>query len=74
MKEVDESCPLGGAKDFTKDVTLPKEIPSVSGNAITGRGATGTNRLLQGTYTVLADVYTKEAKQVTCLKATVHFS
>ncbi|KAL8890805.1 MAG: hypothetical protein Q9215_002109 [Flavoplaca cf. flavocitrina] len=55
MKEVDESCPLEGIKDFTKDVTLPKEIPP-------------------GTYTVLADVYTQEAKQVTCLKATVHFS
>ncbi|KAL8769715.1 MAG: hypothetical protein Q9209_004331 [Squamulea sp. 1 TL-2023] len=55
MKEVDESCPLEGPKDFTKDVTLPKEIP-------------------RGTYTVLADVYTKDDEQVTCLKATVHFS
>lgn len=55
MKEVDESCPLEGAKDFTKDVTLPKEIP-------------------RGTYTVLADVYTKDDEQVTCLKATAHFS
>ncbi|KAL9595611.1 MAG: hypothetical protein Q9219_006348 [cf. Caloplaca sp. 3 TL-2023] len=27
MKQVDESCPLLGAKDFTKEVTLPKEIP-----------------------------------------------
>ncbi|KAL8780486.1 MAG: hypothetical protein Q9213_006446 [Squamulea squamosa] len=55
MKEVDESCPLEGAKDFTKDVTLPKEIP-------------------RGSYTVLADVYTKDDEQITCLKATVHFS
>ncbi|KAI4090885.1 MAG: hypothetical protein LQ339_008244 [Xanthoria mediterranea] len=55
MKEVDESCPLEGAKDFTKDVTLPKQIPA-------------------GTYTVLADVYTKTDVQVTCLRATVHFS
>ncbi|KAI4282700.1 MAG: hypothetical protein L6R38_002747 [Xanthoria sp. 2 TBL-2021] len=55
MKEVDESCPLEGAKDFTKDVTLPKEIP-------------------RGTYTVLADVYTKKNVQITCLKAVVHFS
>ncbi|KAI4263320.1 MAG: hypothetical protein L6R42_001533 [Xanthoria sp. 1 TBL-2021] len=54
MKEVDESCPLEGAKDFTKDVTLPKEIP-------------------RGTYTVLADVYTKNNVQITCLKAVVHF-
>ena len=30
MKEVDETCPLEGAKDFTKEVTLPKEIPPVS--------------------------------------------
>ncbi|KAI4229191.1 MAG: hypothetical protein L6R36_001040 [Xanthoria steineri] len=55
MKEVDESCPLEGAKDFTKDVTLPKQIPA-------------------GTYTVLADVYTKTDVQVTCLRAIVHFS
>ncbi|KAL8642436.1 MAG: hypothetical protein Q9228_000864 [Teloschistes exilis] len=27
MKEVDETCPLRGVKDFTKEVTLPKEIP-----------------------------------------------
>ncbi|KAI4159920.1 MAG: hypothetical protein L6R39_000296 [Caloplaca ligustica] len=27
MKEVDETCPLNGAKAFTKTVTLPKEIP-----------------------------------------------
>ncbi|KAL8694306.1 MAG: hypothetical protein Q9218_001011 [Villophora microphyllina] len=27
MKEVDETCPLDGVKDFTKEVTLPKEIP-----------------------------------------------
>lgn len=30
MKEVDETCPLDGAKAFTKRVTLPKEIPPVS--------------------------------------------
>lgn len=33
MKEVDETCPLEGAKDFTKEVTLPKEIPPVSYSA-----------------------------------------
>ncbi|KAL8702473.1 MAG: hypothetical protein Q9201_004345 [Fulgogasparrea decipioides] len=27
MKEVDETCPLEGAKDFTKEVMLPKKIP-----------------------------------------------
>ncbi|KAL8659623.1 MAG: hypothetical protein Q9226_000328 [Calogaya cf. arnoldii] len=54
MKEVDESCPLNGAKDFTKDVTLPKEIPP-------------------GTYTVLADAYTEDGEQITCLEAVVHF-
>ncbi|KAL8944373.1 MAG: hypothetical protein Q9211_000607 [Gyalolechia sp. 1 TL-2023] len=27
MKQVNETCPLSGAKDITKDVTLPKEIP-----------------------------------------------
>lgn len=30
MKEVDETCPLSGSKDFTKEVALPKEIPPVS--------------------------------------------
>lgn len=30
MKQVDEECPLDGAKAFTKSVTLPKEIPPVS--------------------------------------------
>ncbi|KAI4120482.1 MAG: hypothetical protein LQ338_006992 [Usnochroma carphineum] len=54
MKEVDETCPLDGAKAFTKRVTLPKEIPP-------------------GTYTVLADAYTKDDDRITCLKATVHF-
>ncbi|KAL8812773.1 MAG: hypothetical protein Q9200_000782 [Gallowayella weberi] len=54
MKQVDESCPLQGPKHFTKDVTLPKEIP-------------------RGSYTVLADVYTKDNEKITCLKATVHF-
>ncbi|KAI4176747.1 MAG: hypothetical protein LQ343_000840 [Gyalolechia ehrenbergii] len=28
MKQVDETCPLSGAKDFTKEVALPKEIPA----------------------------------------------
>ncbi|KAL8838220.1 MAG: hypothetical protein Q9170_002210 [Blastenia crenularia] len=54
MKQVNETCPLSGAKDFTKEVALPKEIPP-------------------GTYTVLADVYTKDDVKITCLKATVHF-
>lgn len=31
MKEVDEKCPLEGAKAFTKKVSLPKQIPAVSG-------------------------------------------
>ena len=30
MQEVDEECPLSGVKDFTKEVSLPKEIPGVS--------------------------------------------
>lgn len=30
MKEVDEECPLEGAKAFTKKVSLPKQIPAVS--------------------------------------------
>ncbi|KAL9060991.1 MAG: hypothetical protein Q9206_000789 [Seirophora lacunosa] len=54
MKQVDEECPLDGAKAFTKSVTLPKEIPP-------------------GTYSVLADVYNNDNKQITCLKASVHF-
>ena len=29
--------------------------------------------LLQGKYTILANVYTKDGDKVTCLTATVHF-
>ncbi|KAL8723324.1 MAG: hypothetical protein Q9225_000376 [Loekoesia sp. 1 TL-2023] len=54
MKEVDETCPLDGAKEFTKDVTLPKEIPP-------------------GKYSVLADVFTNDDEEITCLKAAVQF-
>ncbi|KAL8742048.1 MAG: hypothetical protein Q9190_005411 [Brigantiaea leucoxantha] len=54
MQEVDEECPLSGVKDFTKEVSLPKEIPG-------------------GKYTVLADVYTKDEKKITCLNAIAHF-
>ncbi|KAL8651418.1 MAG: hypothetical protein Q9210_003260 [Variospora velana] len=54
MKQVDEECPLNGAKVFTKSVTLPKEIPP-------------------GAYSVLADVYTKNDRQITCLEAKVRF-
>jgi len=54
MKNVDEECPLSGAKTITKNVDLPKEIPP-------------------GKYTVLADVYTKDDVQITCLTAHVKF-
>ncbi|MDI1488787.1 MAG: Phosphatidylglycerol/phosphatidylinositol transfer protein [Ramalina farinacea] len=54
MKEVDETCPLSGAKVIKKEVDIPKEVPP-------------------GKYTVLADVYTKDDEQITCLQATVHF-
>ena len=29
MKEVDEKCPLSGSKAITKEVDIPKEVPSV---------------------------------------------
>ncbi|KAL9047326.1 MAG: hypothetical protein Q9214_000068 [Letrouitia sp. 1 TL-2023] len=54
MEAVDEECPLLGVREFTKEVSLPKEIPT-------------------GTFTVLADVYTEDDEEVTCLKAIAHF-
>ncbi|KAL8735227.1 MAG: hypothetical protein Q9166_001103 [cf. Caloplaca sp. 2 TL-2023] len=37
MKEVDESCPLEGVKEFTKDVTLPQEIPRDPEDSASGK-------------------------------------
>lgn len=34
MKNVDEECPLSGAKTITKNVDLPKEIPPVRRHCI----------------------------------------
>ncbi|PMD47320.1 putative Phosphatidylglycerol/phosphatidylinositol transfer protein [Hyaloscypha variabilis F] len=55
VSNVDLECPIEKGKiTITKDVEIPKEIPS-------------------GTYTVFADVYTKEKKKIVCLEATVLF-
>lgn len=45
MKEVDEECPLEGAKAFTKKVALPQEIPPVSCNRSPAMLAYGTDKL-----------------------------
>ena len=70
MKNIDEECPLEGAKTVTKNVELPKEIPPV-------RKYNSHLRVkltaLQGQYTVLADVYTEDNEKITCLEASVKF-
>lgn len=77
VKNVDKECPIeAGLLTFEKSVDLPEQIPNVRrSNAIAARRR---NRHLltatpQGKYTVLADVYTKDDKPITCLTATVVF-
>lgn len=70
MSNIDEKCPLEGAKVVTKDVELPKEIPQVCTITYFLRALL---TVIQGKYTVLADVYTKDNKKVTCLQAEVQF-
>lgn len=74
VKNVDLECPIdSGDLTLTKTVELPKEIPNVRGPLLLS-----IHDILltthQGKYTVLADVYTKDDKPITCLTATVVFS
>lgn len=74
LKEVDEDCPLEGKKNIRKEVDIPKEVPPVCLH-ISQHSFPFVLRLMhsQGTYTVLADVYSKDNKRITCLEASVHF-
>ena len=73
MKNVDEECPLEGEKVITKDVELPEEIPQVRSLSTPFFAFSFVLIPVQGKYTVLADVYTKDDAKVVCLEATVHF-
>ena len=70
MKNIDEECPLEGAKTVTKNVELPKEIPPVRKCDFQ---LLVKLTVLQGQYTVLADVYTEGNEKITCLEASVKF-
>lgn len=77
-KNVDLECPLEkGELKLTKDVDLPKEIPPVRILRSLLRCERLMKRTLlilkQGNYHVLADVYTKDGKKITCLTAAVSF-
>lgn len=76
VKNVDLECPIdSGDLTLTKTVELPKEIPNVRKHCRTHLFMTHlANHRAQGKYTVLADVYTKDDKPITCLTATVVFS
>lgn len=72
MKAVDEECPLDGEKVIRKEFQLPSRIPPVCEDPQI------FSRVLilmcsQGRYTVLADVYTVEHVQITCLEAQMSF-
>ena len=73
MKEIDEECPLSGAKLIKKEVDIPKEVPPVRYNQTHKYMQALIHLNSKGTYHVLADVYTKDDEEITCLEATVHF-
>ena len=69
IQNVDLECPLEkGDMVLEKQVDLPNQIPPVR-----SLHAKNINQkltfTLQGKYSVLADVYTKDQRQVTCLKS-----
>ena len=70
MENIDEKCPLEGAKTVRKNVELPKEIPPVRKFNF---HLLVKLTVLQGQYTVLADVYTDDDEPITCLEASVKF-
>jgi hypothetical protein len=70
---VDLKCPVEkGEVEVTKSVDLPAEIPSVRGRFLSHFDCLANSA--QGKYTVLADVFTADDVQITCLTATVTFS
>ena len=79
MEEVDKDCPLKGDQEIRKEVDIPKEIPPVWTHSHPSQVYPllalwdQASNVLQGTYTVLADVYSKDNKRITCLEATTHF-
>lgn len=69
LKNVDMECPLeAGDMVLTKQVDLPKQIPPVR-SKLNDLFRIREADMHQGKYSVLADVYDKDQKQVTCLKA-----
>lgn len=70
---VDLKCPVeAGVVEVTKSVDLPAEIPPVRDHS--PLYSVYVANLAQGKYTVLADVFTVDDVQITCLTATVAFS
>ncbi|CEI40497.1 unnamed protein product [Fusarium venenatum] len=70
---VDLKCPVEkGEVEVIKSVDLPAEIPSVRGRFLSNFDCLANSA--QGKYTVLADVFTADDVQITCLTATVTFS
>lgn len=71
LKNVDMKCPLEkGPMTLKKEVQLPKAIPPVSSEErLHSQPSLKLTNTQQGSYSVLADVYTKDQKKVTCLKA-----
>jgi hypothetical protein len=68
---VDLKCPVNKGKiTLTKDVDIPSNIPGVS---VIATMVVSHANLIQGTYTVVADAYTKDEKKIVCLEATVKF-
>lgn len=72
---VDLECPLDeGTLAISKDVDLPKEIPPVRSPLAQPTTQSPLLTYIQGKYTVLADVFTKDKDRITCLTAEVSFS
>jgi hypothetical protein len=73
IEKADLECPLKkGEMSMTKDVDLPNEIPPVC-RVPTLKLRSWELTCTQGTYTVIADVYTESGKKITCLTAKVAF-
>lgn len=74
IKEVDMECPIeAGETKITKEVDLPSQIPPVCDPTVLKTLEGWITNMYQGKYTVTAEVYTADDRQITCLSATVHF-
>lgn len=74
IKEVDMECPIeAGETKITKEVDLPSQIPPVCDPTALESLEGWITNMYQGKYTVTAEVYTADDRQITCLSATVHF-